>query len=165
MWDRRRAWTVFLDEGALPMPPQRDVCNSATPTQLTFSSLFYRKTLGEVKQLRVGSLAFRNRAVVQLHQHRHLRNHGLCIRDAGSSVCTSRELAPLSYHSLPRISNSRRWGKNFVIFSNCSSEERPMEEIWRERIEGNMHDGVESPNRFELKKRVWRDSKDARLAI
>lgn len=126
---------------------------------------FYRKTLGEVKQLRVGSLAFRNRAVVQLHQRRHLRNHGLCIRDAGSSVCTSRELAPLSYHSLPRISNSRRWGKNFVIFSNCSSEERPMEEIWRERIEGNMHDGVESPNRFELKKRVWRDSKDARLTI
>ena len=43
MWDRRRAWTVFLDEGALPMPPQRDVCNSATPTQLTFSSLFLQK--------------------------------------------------------------------------------------------------------------------------
>lgn len=40
---------------------------------------FYRKTLGEVKQLRVGSLANRNRAVVQLRQRRHLRNHGLCI--------------------------------------------------------------------------------------
>lgn len=52
-----------------------------------------------------------------------------------------------------------------VIFSNCSSEERPMEEIWRERIEGNVHDGVESPSGFEFKKRVWRDSIDPRVAI
>ena len=40
-----------------------------------------------------------------------------------------------------------------------------MEEIWRERIEGNVHDGVESPSGFEFKKRVWRDSIDPRVAI
>ena len=100
-----------------------------------------------------------------MHQQTQNEITAYASANSESSVRTSRELASLSYHSLPRISNSRRWGKNLVIFSNCSSEERPMEEIWRERIEGNVHDGVESPSGFEFKKRVWRDSIDPRLAI